>query len=75
MRKWASNSQELMELIEANESSEKTEGLRQETTKLGSLENYQSFAKLSIEGAEQLHSNSDGGTDQSSWNLVGLQVR
>ena len=50
-----------MELIEANESSGKTKGLQQETTKLGSLENDQSFAKLSIEGAEQLDSNSDGG--------------
>ena len=57
LHKWASNSQELMELIEANESSGQTE----ETTKLGSLENDQSFAKLSIEGAEQLDSNSDGG--------------
>ena len=37
-----------MELIEANESSGKTEGLQQETTKLVSLENDQSFAKLSI---------------------------
>ena len=62
LHNWASNSQELiMELIEANESSGKTEGLQQETTKLGSFENDQSFAKLSIEGAEQLDSNSDGG--------------
>ena len=60
LHKWASNSQDLMRLIESDQNSKRTDE-PQPKTKFRSLENEQSFAKLSIEAADKSDLDKDGG--------------
>ena len=60
LHKWASNSQDLMRLIESDQNSKRPDE-PQPKTKFGSLENEQSFVKLSIEGADKLDLDYDEG--------------
>ena len=50
LSKWASNSQDLMKLIESDKNSKRPDEPQPKTTKFGSLENEQSFAKLPLKG-------------------------
>ena len=49
-----------MKLIESDEISERSDEPQPKAAKFASLENEQSFAKLSIEGADKLEFNNDG---------------
>ena len=61
LHNWASNSQHLMKLIESDKNSERPDESQPKTMKFGSLEDEQSFAKLSIKGADKLDLDNDGG--------------
>ena len=60
LHKWASNRKDLMKLIESDQNSKRPDE-PQPKTKFGSLENEQSFAKLSIEGSDKLDLDYDRG--------------